>query len=388
VNDLASAIAARLPDLTAFRHDLHAHPELGYNEVRTAGKVVEQLSALGVAHKSGLARGTGVVAYLPATRSGAKTVALRGDMDALPIIESSGVAHASTTPGVMHACGHDGHTTILLGAAKVLSQTADRPNNLLFLFQPAEEGGPGAAALIDAGALQGPCIGPAHGMEFGDPGAPDIPLGELSTRTGPLMAAAQALRIYIAAKGGHAAAPHTSRDPVVIASHLILALQTVASRNVDPLQSVVLTIAAIHIGEAHNVISHEAHLKGTLRTLTPETKTLAEGRIREICAGIGAAFGVRIDVEIEPGYPVTANDPEATEIVRNVLSDRMGPDRPPVMGGEDFSFYAHEIPACFFWLGLMPNNEPLPNLHSPLFDFNDDALPVGIEAMCRLALTA
>ncbi len=388
MNDLPTAIGARLSELEAFRRDLHAHPELGYQEVRTSGKVAENLSRLGLAHRTGLAKGTGVLAYLPATRPNAKTVALRGDMDALPIVESSGVAYTSETPGVMHACGHDGHTTILLGAATVLSKVEDRPNNVLFLFQPAEEGGAGAAAMIEDGALKGGGIGPAADVIFGLHGAPDIPLGELSTRTGPLMAAAQSLRIHVAGKGGHAAAPHTAIDPVVVASHLILALQTVASRNVDPLDSVVVTIAAVHAGEAHNVISHEAHLKGTLRTLTTHTKELATERIRELCEGVARAFGARITVEIESGYPVTQNHPDATETVRKVLYDRMGEDRPPVMGGEDFSFYAHEIPACFFWLGLMPNNQPLPNLHSPLFDFNDDALPIGIEAMCHLALRA
>ncbi|HVT12244.1 MAG TPA: amidohydrolase [Fimbriimonadaceae bacterium] len=381
-----------LRHITDIRHDLHAHPELGYEETRTSGVVQRELSAAGVQFAPGLAGGTGVLAYLPATShpETAPTVALRADMDALPIEENTGKLYASTVPGKMHACGHDGHTSILIGAARQLARTAERPNNVLLVFQPAEEGGAGGKRMCEDGVLAGKVLGKPVDMIFGLHGFPHMKVGQMGTKTGPLLAAADWFTIEVRGKGGHAAMPHMGIDPIVVASHIVTALQTIASRNVSPLESIVVTIGVVKAGTAHNVIPDTATMIGTLRTLTPETRDLGERRIGEIVRGIAASFGASAEIDFHRGYPVTHNDPKATAHLRSVLGG-MGlweGEVPPVMGGEDFSFYGEHVPACFYWLGLMNDDqETYPNLHAPEFDFNDRALPVGIEAMCALALS-
>jgi amidohydrolase len=386
----SSALPVDLTAIAAIRHDIHAHPEIGYEEHRTRSVIERELEATGVEFVGGVAE-TGVVAYLPATEPSHRTVALRADIDALPIQELTDLPYASQTANRMHACGHDGHTSILLGTAQALSRMP-RPNNVLLLFQPAEEGGAGGKKMVDEGALDGEFFGARPQVIFGLHGYPSLEVGEISTRNGPLMASAASLRITVRGKGAHAAYPHVGIDPVVVAAQLITALQTVASRNVDPLDSVVVTIGKITGGVAHNVIPETVVMDGTLRTLNQETERIARHRINEIVAQLPAAFGATAEIAWgENPYPVTFNDPDATDHVRSVLRQTLGSEsvkeeKHPSMGGEDFSYYGYRIPACFFFLGLKNNAEHVvPNLHSPYFDFNDRALEIGISAMVALA---
>lgn len=379
--------------IAGIRHDLHAHPELGYQERRTSGVVQRTLAEAGIEHKAGLARGTGVLGWLPATTDPdrARTVALRADMDALPILEATGKPYASTCPGVMHACGHDGHTSVLLGAARQLARTQERPHNVLFVFQPAEEGGAGGREMVRDGVLRGEVLGRPADVIYGLHCSPFDRVGTLATRVGPMMASTDEIHIQVHGRGGHAAMPNTGVDPIVVGAHLVTALQTVASRNVDPIESIVVTIAQFHGGTATNVIPHFVELAGTMRTLSPEVRELGRRRVREVAEGVAAAFGARAEVVIDEGYPVTINHPEAVARFQELAVGLIGAERvsecPPVMGGEDFSFYGYEIPACFYWLGIMPEGvEAYPPVHTPEFDFNDDALGLGIEMMTTLAL--
>jgi len=392
---LRERVASAQPLAVETRHDLHTHPELGYQEIRTSGVVQARLAALGVEFKAGLAGGTGVLGWLPATvdPESARTVALRADMDALPIFEKTGLPYKSTKDGVMHACGHDGHTTILLTAAGVLKSLPDRRNNVLFVFQPAEEGGAGGQKLCLEGALRGAIIGRPADVIFGLHGYPAAEVGHVTTRNGPLLAAASQFNIQIKGKGSHAAYPHFGIDPIVVAAHIVTALQTVASRSVNPLDSIVITIGQIVAGVAHNVIPDSAVLHGTLRALNDDTNSLGIRRIEEISANVASAFGATASVQWTGAYPVTFNNPTATDefrsVARRVIGEQLVHEEPnPSMGGEDFSFYGQEIPASFFFLGLRPaDRSTYPNLHSPEFDFNDGAIPTGVELMCELAMS-
>lgn len=390
---LPEIIASDLPYVTEFRRDLHTHPELMYQERRTAARVSEELTRIGVQHQVNLAGGTGVLAYLPATvvDASTKTIAIRADMDALPIVEATGKPYASKTPGVMHACGHDGHTSILLGVTRALASTAERRNHILCVFQPAEEGGAGGRRMCEDGVLNGTVLGTPADAIFGLHCSPHHPLGTLAVREGPMMASTDEFGITIAGHGGHAAMPHTGIDPIVVSAHLILALQTIASRNVDPIQSVVVTVGKIEAGSASNVIPNTCRLVGTIRTLAPDVRALAAKRFREITNQICSAFGATAEIDWRDGYPVTVNEPRATAHFRAVASGVAGAENVteclPVMGGEDFSFYGHHVPACFYWLGLVPEGATkYPSVHTPDFDFNDDALELGISTMCALAL--
>lgn len=384
---LEALVDADLPHLIALRHDLHAHPELGYEEVRTSGVVRRELEQVGIGFADGLAGGTGVLGFLPSTADpeSAETVALRADMDALPIHENTGRSYASTAAGKMHACGHDGHTTILLGAARALAQM-ERPHNVVLVFQPAEEGGAGGRRMCEDGVLEGRVIGKPVDRIFGLHGYPGLKVGQVATVDGPMLAAADTIHLKVFGKGGHAAMPHTGVDPIVVASHIVAACQTIASRNVDPLDSVVVTFAQFHAGSAHNVIPGVAELNGTVRTLRADTRKFAEQRLNEIAHGVASAFGASAEFVYEHGYPVTYNDLDMAALFRREVGEDVQPDTAPVMGGEDFSFYGQHVPACFYWLGLVPEHQSgYPNLHAPEFDFNDDALAVGVRAMCRLA---
>jgi amidohydrolase len=392
---LDSMILAELHDVTAIRHDLHRHPELGYQERRTSTVVQQELEAAGVQFVAGLAGGTGVLGFLPATgrsAEGTRTIALRADMDALPIHEETELSYSSEHPGIMHACGHDGHTAVLIGAARVLAKS-ERPNDVLFLFQPAEEGGAGGAKMCEDGVLHGRVLGRPADLVFGLHGSPQYRVGELGTRVGPMMASADGFSIRVRGAGGHAAMPHTGVDPVLVAAQIITGLQTIASRNADPLDSIVVTVAVLRAGSAHNVIPDEVMMEGTLRALRAETRDLGQRRIREVVEGIAGAHGATASVSFLHGYPMTVNDGRATNAFLEALGDefegKITTDIPPVMGAEDFSFYGHHVPACFYWLGLLrEGQEHYPNLHAPEFDFNDEALPYGMKAMCRLALSA
>ncbi len=393
MSPLSNLVQDELPAAVATRHDLHAHPELGYKETRTSEVVQRHLSALGIEFKSGVAGGTGVLGWIPATSDAgsARTVALRADMDALPILENTGVEYQSTTPGVMHACGHDGHTTILMTTASLLKKLPERRNNVLLVFQPAEEGGAGGEKMCIEGALRGALIGRPADAIFGLHGFPNIKVGHVTTRNGPLLAAASQFVVHIKGKGAHAAQPNAGIDPIVIAAHIITALQTIASRSVNPVDSVVVTVGQVIAGVAHNVIPDSAKLSGTLRALNDATNELGKRKIGEISENVAAAFGGSASVEWIGAYPVTFNDPTLTDEFRQVASRVLGSDfvheeAHPTMGGEDFSFYGREVPASFFFLGLLPDGrESYPNLHSPEFDFNDHAIPTGVRLMCELA---
>jgi len=385
-----------LQRIVAFRHDLHAHPELGYKETRTSAKVAEELTRLGIQHRTGLAGGTGILAYLPATANPdqAETIALRADMDALPIEEKTGLPYASGTKGVMHACGHDGHTSMLLGTATVLSQLPERPFNILLIFQPAEEGGAGGMKMCEDGVLDGKVLGKPANRIFGLHGHPYTTVGQVSTCVGAMMASADSFTAYVHGKGGHAAMPHSTIDPIVIASQIVGAWQTIVSRTVSPMDAGVVTVGQFHAGVAHNVIPDSVMLEGTVRALKEETRSSMIAKVMTIAEGIAAVHGATLEIEWMQGYPVTRNDAQAESRWRTALttgfSGEVLPDPVvPVMGAEDFSFYGAKTKACFYWLGLSPSKDhTYPNLHAPEFNFNDAAIPYGVEAMCRLALAS
>ncbi len=395
VSSIETLIEAESPATVEIRRDLHRHPELGYAETRTAQRIAERLKHLGIEHATGLARGTGVLGYLPATTSdptSAPTVALRADIDALPITEQTGADYASQTPGTMHACGHDGHTANLLQTAAVLAKLNHRPSNVLLLFQPAEEGGAGADAMIKDGALDGSAIGTPVTVIFGLHGWPDLPLNHVATRPGPLLASADTFAITVTGKGGHAAFPHTTNDPVLAAAHITTALQHIASRRVAPTDSVVVSVTQLHAGTAHNIIPDTASIGGTVRALTNETRELAHADLERTATSVAAALNCQATVEWSSGYPVTLNHAEPTAHLLAVARETLGDDRvheldTAFMGGEDFSFYSRIVPACFFIIGLNPDPAvPYPALHTPTFDFNDDALPTATRLFCELAL--
>jgi len=394
--DIRRLIARELPSLVEFRRDLHRHPELAYQERRTSQAVVRELSTIGVEHVAGLAGGTGVVAHIPPTdpaRADRPAVALRADMDALPIEERTGLAYASTTPGLMHACGHDGHTANLVGVARVLMNLPHRPNPVTLLFQPAEEGGAGAKRLCEDGALSGKVIGPKVGVVFGLHGWPQFEVGTLGSRPGALLAATDNVVVTVRGTGAHAAYPQYSRDPILAASHVITALQAIVSRNTSPFESVVVTIATINGGTARNIIPETVTFSGTVRTLKPETRIATKARFFETAEHAAAAFGCRAEIDWQEGYPVTFNDEVVTarfeRVARATFGDQRVVDIPtPTMGGEDFSYYGEHAPGCFFVLGVRPKGRATyPTLHQPDYDFNDDALETGIEAMVALALS-
>lgn len=394
---MATVCGVSLEQLIEFRHDLHAHPELGYEEMRTSGKVQEALVRFGIEHRAGLAGGTGILAYLPATVNvaSAKCIALRADMDALPIFEQTGLPYASQNEGKMHACGHDGHTTILLGAAEALSRIAERPNHLLFMFQPAEEGGGGAAKMVADGVLDGRVLGPKADFVFGLHGWDVDPVGYVSSKCGPMMASADRFKIIIHGKGCHAAQPNKGVDPIVIGSAVVSALQTIASRGVAGTEPIIVSVTQFHAGTAFNVIPGEAELAGTLRALSSATRDLGIRRVHEIVEGIAKTLGGSAEVQFsDGGYPATINDDEATERFFRVARKTLGEDKVrttenPSMGAEDFSFYGEVAKASFFRLGLIPPGENYHEpLHSPKFNFNDDAIATGVQMMVALALDA
>jgi amidohydrolase len=391
---LRALIKTQLPDLVAIRHDLHRHPELSYTEHRTSKVVQRELAALGIEHKAGLAGGTGVLAYIPPTDGIAKdnpAVALRADMDALPIAEQTGKPYASKTPGIMHACGHDGHTTILLGVARALLKLDQRPNPVLLIFQPAEEGGAGGERMCQDGVLDGRVLGPRVARIFGLHGWPNLPVGLVATRPGPLLAATDNFDVIIRGVQAHAAYPHFGKDPILAMAQCIGAIQSIASRSIGPLDSVVVSVGEVHAGTATNIIPEIARFTGTVRTLVPETRKVARERFFTLVESTAAAYGCGAQIDWEVGYPVTNNDPGATEMFFRVARDAIGSERVllaphPSMGGEDFSYYGQHVPACFFVLGLVPPGQTqYPTLHQPDFDFNDEAIPTGIELFCRLA---
>ncbi|MEM9082136.1 MAG: amidohydrolase [Planctomycetota bacterium] len=392
---LNSVLTAEIPQTISRRHTIHANPELMFEEAETSKLVQQELSEAGIAFVAGLARGNGVLAYLPATtdESRAKTIGLRADMDALPILEATGKEYASRNEGVMHACGHDAHTANLVGVAKVLKQTEHRPNNVMFIFQPAEEGGAGGDLMVKDGALDGSRIGKPVDMLFGLHGWPGIKLNQLSSKPGPLLAATDEFSVTLLGHGGHAAMPHVLSDPVVAAAQVVTALQSIVSRNNDPVDGMVISVTDISTpNDANNIIPHSSTIKGTIRTLSDNGREVAVKRFHEVVQGVAGAMGCIAEFDFEPGYPVTENDADAYNHWREVMSGTFAAgtieETPaPFMGGEDFSFYCKEVPSCFFLVGLQPDGDPpYPGLHTPEFDFNDDAMSVAMLSFCALAL--
>lgn len=380
----ADSLDNLVPQVAEWRRDIHQHPELGYEVHRTAALVADKLRSFGVDEVvEGIGR-TGVVGVINgrgADSNDALTIGLRADMDALPINETSGVAWASTEAGKMHACGHDGHTAMLLGAARALADSRDFAGRVVVVFQPAEEGGGGGQAMVKDGLMERFGIDEIYGMH----NMPGMPVGDFAIRPGPLMACADQFDIDIEGVGGHAAMPHTCIDPVVVASQLVLALQTVASRTVRPTDPLVISITSVDSGPAsYNVIPQRVKLKGTLRAYDEEVRLLGKQRIHEIAKQTASAYGATATVNYEDGYPPTVNDAAkaafCADVARTVAGpERVDDDRTPVMGAEDFSYMLDERPGAFIFIG----NGDSASLHHPDYDFNDDTLVHG----CRYWLT-
>lgn len=380
----SSLIDAILPELVDLRHELHRHPELAYEEHETAQRIVTQLQDVpGLSIRTGVA-GTGVVATLNGDRTG-PCIALRADMDALPMQELGDHAHRSTVDGKMHACGHDGHVTCLVGAARVLGEIADElPGPVKFLFQPAEEGGAGGRRMCDEGALEDPAVDAIFGLH----GWPDLQQGQVGVREGAFLASSDRLRITVTGVGAHAAMPHQGIDTVLAASHIVVALQSIAARNTDPLDSVVVTVAQVHGGTADNIIPATVELSGTVRTLNTATRQQTFERIERVATQTAQAFGAQAQVAIDDGYPVLENDAVATGYMRQVIEHTAdnAVDIAPVMGGEDFAFYAQRVPASFVALGVCPSGRnSYPSLHQPDYDFHDGAIRHGVALHVELA---
>ena len=379
-------IAEFQDDLIVTRRDIHAHPELGYEEHRTGDLVASQLESWGIEVHRGIAK-TGLVGVLRGRGDSTRSVGIRADMDALPMQEEGSSDHKSTTAGKMHACGHDGHTTMLLGAARYLAETRNFDGTVNFIFQPAEEGGGGGRLMVEEGLFDRfPCD-----TVWGFHNAPHLPAGTISTRPGPMLAAADGAKIIINAKGCHAAQPHMGIDPIAIAVQLYTAMQTIVARNVDPIKSAVISITMFHAGSAKNVIAQTAEMSASIRSFDPEIRTLIERRVRELCAGMEVMHGVKIDLEYSHGYPPTINHEtevrDAITIAREVVGDTLvDDDIAPVMGSEDFSYMLEARPGAFLWIGGGKTDND-PGLHHPEYDFNDDLLTLGASYWSKLVET-
>ncbi len=377
-----TGLADILPELVTLRRDLHAHPELAFTEHRTAGIVAGALREMGREVHEGLG-GTGVVGVL---RQGSSTrsVGLRADMDALPISEQSGVAHASTRPGIHHGCGHDGHTAMLLGAARQLVRTRSFEGTVNFIFQPAEEGHGGARAMIADGLFERfPCdaVYALHNW-------PDLPLGSAQTRPGAIMAAADRFDITVRGRGGHAAQPQHTPDAILAASSLVTQLHTIVSRRIDPGQSAVLSVTRIEGGQSHNVLPPSVGLTGTVRSFDAATQDRIEAALRQTAAGVATATGTEIEVTYNRYYPATINSAPEAALALQAATDaglQAGVAAYPAFTSEDFSFMLQQRPGAYLWLGQGSGDESSVSLHHPRYDFNDAALGLGVQWFCAVA---
>ena len=376
-------IADLQPEITAWRRHLHANPELMYDVHDTAAFVAERLREFGCDEVvTGLGQ-TGVVGVIKGRKPAAgdiRVIGLRADMDALPIEEETNLPYASKTPGKMHACGHDGHTAMLLGAARYLAETRNFSGDAVVIFQPAEEGGAGADAMIKDGLMERFAIDEVYGMHNG----PGLPIGSFALRQGPIMASTDAIDIRIEGLGGHAARPHKCIDSVLVGAQLVTALQSIVSRSVDPLEAAVVSICEFHAGNARNVIPQVAELKGTVRTLTPEVRDLVEQRVHDTVAGLAKQTGAKIDLLYERGYPVVVNHARQTEIATRIASEVAGAANvhtvPPMMGAEDFAYMLEARPGAFIFVG----NGDSAGLHHPAYNFNDEAIAYGSSYWAKL----
>ncbi|MGP9805886.1 M20 aminoacylase family protein [Paracoccus sp. NSM] len=366
--------AELLPEITAWRRDFHENPELLYEVHRTAGRVAELLREFGCDEvTTGVGR-TGVVGVIKGrTNNSGRVIGLRADMDALPILEQTGAPHASKVPGKMHACGHDGHTAMLLGAAKYLAETRNFDGTAVVIFQPAEEGGGGGLAMVQDGLVDRWKIDEFYGMH----NMPGLPVGSFAIKPGAMMAAADQFDITVTGKGGHAAKPHDCIDTTLTAAQIIVALQSVVSRNIDPLKNAVISVCVVSTDStAHNVIPQVVTLKGTARSLDASVRDQLEEGITRVATHVAAAMGATAVVDYQRGYPVTMNDDQATEwaadVARGIAGD-IKTDMEPMMGGEDFSYMLNERPGAYIWVG----NGNTAMVHHPAYDFNDETIPAG-----------
>ncbi len=388
---IVNRIADLHGEITAWRRDIHAHPELLYDVHRTAASVADKLKSFGCDEVvSGIGR-TGVVGVIRGGKGGkeggqgGRVIALRADMDALPIEEANDVAYKSTVPGKMHACGHDGHTAMLLGAARYLAETRNFAGTAVVIFQPAEEGGAGGKAMVQDGLMDRFRIEEVYGMH----NYPGLPIGEFALRPGPLMAAADRITIEVEGRGGHAARPHISVDTVLVGAQIINQIQSIVSRNVDPLHAAVISICMFQAGTTDNVIPQTALLRGTARSLTPQVRDLLEKRLHEVVTGTAQLYGATAKLTYRRDYPVTRNHERQAAFAASVAaqvvgSERVDDDVAPVMGAEDFSFMLEARPGAFIFVG----NGDSAGLHHPAYDFNDEVIPIGTSYWVKLVETA
>lgn len=367
-----------------WRRDFHKHPELSFEEKRTSKIVVEFLKGCGLRVKENV-NGYGVVADLIGAEKG-PTIAFRADMDALPIQEETGLPFASEVPGVMHACGHDGHTSILMGAAKILTSQKDKlKGNVRFIFQPAEEVNPGGAkGIIREGVLNG--VDAVFGLHLWS----ELPSGTFRTCYGPMMAATDRFHIEIEGKGGHGAMPHKTIDSIVLASHLVMSSQQIISRNIDPLESGVITFGELKSGTAFNIIANKAVLEGTTRSFTPEVRETLQNKLEELTDGLAKIYGATINIDYQRGYPAVVNHEREVDVILDVARGVFGSENSgimkPNMVGEDFSYFLKEIPGAFCFVGAGDPNEPMYPHHHPRFQIDEGVLPLAAEWYCRLAM--
>ena len=387
-NDWRAIGETVLPDTIALRRAIHADPEMGLHCPRTTEKIKSALAGLPLEFHEGPST-TGLIAVLRGGDNG-RTVLLRGDMDALPMQEETGLDYASRTAGVMHACGHDSHTAMLVGAARVLCERRDTlPGTIVFMFQPGEEGHHGARFMIDDGLLDDPAPDAAFALHI----SPNMPRGVIVSRSGPLLASTDTVRATIHGRGGHAAMPQDCLDPIPVACEIVGALQTMIARTVPVSDPAVLTITKINAGSSHNIIPAAVELMGTLRTLSPQTRTATRAAFERIVRNTAAAHGMTADVEIEPGYPVTMNNPEATAVMRDAATAIGGPSGwlnmgAPIMGGEDFSYVLEKIPGAMAFIGVAgEGTDPLTNppLHNTRMIIDEPVMAQGIAMHCQVA---
>jgi len=372
-----------LDELTQIRRDIHAHPELGFTEERTGDLVAQKLAEYGCEVHRGLAK-TGVVGTIRRGNS-LRAIGLRADMDCLPMQEHNNFAHRSTYDGLMHGCGHDGHTTMLLGAARYLAKTRNFEGTVHFIFQPGEEGYGGGRVMVQEGLFEKfPCD-----AVFAMHNKPGIPVGAMAGRPGAMLAASDRFDIHIRGKGGHAAHPHYGIDPFVVGAHIVLALQTSPSRNIDPIEAALISIGFIKGGSAYNVIPDELHIGGTVRSFRPEVRDRLEERMSEVAKGAAALHGAEAVCEYRRGYPATINHADEAAFAADVAAEICGEDKidrhvAPSLGGEDFSYMLQAVPGAMMWIGNGPGEGGC-MLHNSRYDFNDTALPVGVSFFARLA---
>ena len=382
---IVNRIADLHGEIAAWRRDLHAHPELMYDVHRTAATVADKLRSFGCDEVvTGIGR-TGVVGVIRGGKGNGRVIGLRADMDALPIEEANDVSYRSTVPGKMHACGHDGHTAMLLGAARYLAETRNFAGTAVVIFQPAEEGGAGGKAMVQDGMMDRFRIEEVFGMH----NYPGLPLGEFALRPGPLMASADRITIEIEGRGGHAARPHVCVDTVLVGAQIINQIQSIVARNVDPLHAAVISICVFQAGTTDNVIPQAALLRGTARSLVPQVRDLLEQRLNEVVAGTARLYGATAKLTYKRDYPVTSNHERQAAFAASIAAEVVGRERvddhvAPVMGAEDFSFMLEARPGAFIFVG---NGEGA-GLHHPAYDFNDEVIPIGTSYWVKLVETA